>query len=409
MGFIYATNYGKKVNSKEGCKIEYFLNYNLGFTQATFGEDTMEIFGPEELLQRVLAKDLCTTCGACADLCPYFTVHNAKLARLFSCDRSQGRCYAHCPKIGVDFERLSSLYYDKPYKEKALGDYRKIVAARKGAKSPEGNFQDGGTVSALIILAMDLGWIDGALLTGRKGIMPDPRIVSDPAGVLSCSSSKYMASPTVSLINSAAEQGYEKLGMVGTPCQMTALAQIRSNPLDREDFKDVTRLTLGLFCTWAVDTHSFMAYLKSKEINIQEIQSMEIPPPPAETFILTLKDKTVQFPLNEVRSLVPKGCSICPDMTSEWSDLSIGALEGKTGWNTLIIRSQKGETLVDEAVKAGFLEVDELPAKNLENLTTACRNKKLRAKENSRELGFMDPKLNNPAEPVKKETIMGFR
>lgn len=369
----------------------------------------MEIFGPEELSQRILKQELCTACGACADICPYVNVYKGKIARLFSCDKSQGRCYAHCPKIGVDFNALSMRYYDTPYTQSPLGEYKKIVASRKGPESPDGWFQNGGTVSALIILALKQKIIDGAVLTGRKGMMPEPRIVSDPAQVLECASSKYMASPTVSILNTAAQKGFGQLGIVGTPCQMTAVAQLRTNPLNLENFKDVTALTIGLFCTWAVDTARFAAYLHDKGIDVSTVTSMDIPPPPAETFVLTLTDKTVQFPLADIRDLVPRGCSICPDMTSEWADLSVGALEGKPGWNTLIIRTQKGEALVDQAIKAGVLEVDDFPAKSLENLTTACTNKKKRAKENSLALGMLDPEFSTPAVPIKKQTIMGFR
>ena len=69
--------------------------------------------------------------------------------------------------------------------------------------------------------------------------------------------------------------------MVGTPCQMIAVAQMRMNPLDREDFEDPVALTVGIFCNWALDNRQLTAYL-SERMDIAEITGMDIPPPPAE-------------------------------------------------------------------------------------------------------------------------------
>jgi len=369
----------------------------------------MQIFGPEELLQRIHGQDLCTACGACVDLCPYFKTHKGKISQIFSCDRSQGRCYAHCPKIDVDFNRLSETFHNKPYKESPLGEVRKICMSKKGVNAPEGTFQNGGTVSALTIFALQQGLIDAAVLTDRTGIIPNPRLVDTPREVLECATSKYMLAPTIACVNTAGKKGYKSLGVVGTPCQMTALAQLRCNPLYKEDFNDITGLVLGLFCSWAIDTSRFIEFLETKQINVAAIKAMDIPPPPAEIFILTLEDSVVEFPLNEIRELVPKGCTICPDMTSEWTDLSIGALEGQNSWNTLIIRTEKGEALVDDAVNQGFLELAELPEANLKNLTYAAVNKKKRAREASDALGLNCEEFQHPAKKTQKQTIMGFR
>ena len=68
----------------------------------------MQILGSSELLEDVHTKDLCVDCGACVGLCPYFVSHNGKIARLFACTLSQGRCHAHCPKTQVDLNELST-------------------------------------------------------------------------------------------------------------------------------------------------------------------------------------------------------------------------------------------------------------------------------------------------------------
>jgi coenzyme F420-reducing hydrogenase beta subunit len=41
-------------------------------------------------------------------------------------------------------------------------------------------------------------------------------------------------------------------------------------------------------------------------------------------------------------------------MTAEFSDLSVGAVEGIPGWNTVIVRTAKGQELLEGARKAGM-------------------------------------------------------
>jgi coenzyme F420 hydrogenase subunit beta len=69
-------------------------------------------------------------------------------------------------------------------------------------------------------------------------------------------------------------------------------------------------------------------------------------------------------------------------MTAEFSDLSIGAVEGVPGWNTVIVRTKKGEELLEAARKGKRIQVREIPAANLVHLKEAALLKKKRALEN---------------------------
>ncbi len=335
----------------------------------------MQIAGSKELLEQVRNQSLCTACGGCVGLCPYHKVYKGKVAMTFDCDLTQGSCYAHCPKTEADHEKLSQKYFDTDYEETPLGYYQRIVAAKSGHKMGVGSFQNGGVGSALMTLALKTGLIDAAVLTDSVDSIPVPRLITKSEDVVQCASTKYMAAPTVSCFNQAAQDGYEKIGIVGTACQLKSVAKMRCNPLDKDNFKDPTALAVGLFCTWALDTRRFLEFL-SNTIEIAEIVSMDVPPPPAEVFTINTKNKTHQIPLDEIRTMIPKGCTTCPDMTAEWSDLSVGSFEGKPAWNTLIIRTEKGQKLVDKAVEEGYLVVDEFPMSSLEHLSSGAANKK---------------------------------
>jgi len=233
--------------------------------------------------------------------------------------------------------------------------------------------------------ALEKEIIDGAVVTDSNGLIPEPKIVTDVKGILSAASTKYMAAPTVSKVNEAVNKGFQKLGVVGTPCQMTAIAKMKTNPMNREDFKDPTELLIGLFCTWAVDTRRFIE-LVSEKTDVSSVTGMEIPPPPAEIFILKTTGKDIEILLDDIRQIVPDGCVLCPDLTCEFADLSVGAFEGRPGWNTLIIRTRKGEALVNKAVEDDYLVLDDFPDDNFAHLTAGAGNKKKRGKTNQKNL-----------------------
>ncbi|MBU3916322.1 4Fe-4S binding protein, partial [bacterium] len=224
----------------------------------------MRILGSKELLAQVRDKDLCVACGACVGICPYHKVYKGKVAMMFACDLSEGSCYAYCPRTEVDFEAISQKLFGTAFEEKPIGFYRKITASKAGGEMSGGSFQNGGTVSALMTLALKKGLIDAAILTGKEGVIPEPQIVTKAEDVVNCASTKYMAAPVISALNQGAKDGYEKMGVVGTACQLTAAGQIKCNPLKKEDFKDSTALAIGVFCTWALDTRQFLNFLAER-------------------------------------------------------------------------------------------------------------------------------------------------
>lgn len=349
----------------------------------------MKVLGATELKSNVLDKDLCIGCGACIELCPYFQTYRGKTAQLFSCDLKEGRCFAFCPKIEVDLDELSRHYFGKPYAIDPVGTYITIKKAKAGKSAPSGSFQCGGTVSALISYALSKGIIDSAILTGRDDLLPVPEIVTDSSKVTSYGTSKYSAAPTLAALNRAVKEGYQKIGFVGTPCQVTATAQMRLNPTGVEDFIDPVSLVIGLFCTWSLDFRVFSEFI-AEYAKPEEITKIDIPPPPAEIMEVFTGNGKIEIPLSVVRDTVPNSCDYCIDMTSEFSDISVGVLEGISDVNTLITRTERGQKLVDEAVSAGYLEIEDIPDENREHLMEASLNKKKRALKRLQEEGLLN-------------------
>jgi coenzyme F420 hydrogenase subunit beta len=168
------------------------------------------------------------------------------------------------------------------------------------------------------------------------------------------------------------------------------VAKIRCNPLRHDEFGDSVSLVIGLFCNWSLDQRALRTYL-GRMVDLSRIKGTDIPPPPAKIMRLDLGDEILEIPLDEVRPFIPATCRLCPDMTSEWADISVGMFEGRPGWNTLLVRTAKGQKLVNDTVASGLLLTEPMPAANLEHLKEAAAGKKRRAFQAVRQRGLLNP------------------
>jgi coenzyme F420-reducing hydrogenase beta subunit len=90
-------------------------------------------------------------------------------------------------------------------------------------------------------------------------------------------------------------------------------------------------------------------------------------------------------------------------MTAELSDISVGTVEGKEGWNTVIVRTAMGENLVRRAKNKGLIDTRPLPKGNLNHLKEASLLKKRRALEALKERGGMEKGyFSLPANLIKR-------
>ena len=239
-----------------------------------------------------------------------------------------------------------------------------------------------GVVSALCAYALEKGFIESAILTdrGEASRAPGGYVATKQAEVFSCAGSRYAASGSLSELNRAIGNGQKNLGVVGLPCQMEALARMERMTPEGHSVTDSVVLKIGLFCTWALDAVELTAFLKGKGV-AGPVRKFDIPPPPAEEFSVETGEGRAIFPLLEIRPLIQKGCTFCQDMTAEPADIAVGSMEGREGWNTVLIRTEVGRSLMESAVAAGKLEIDELPVDHLDHLKMAAKGKRQRGRQ----------------------------
>jgi coenzyme F420 hydrogenase subunit beta len=337
-----------------------------------------KIKGIGDLFKEVIDKGLCTVCGACVGDCPYVVFYRGKIRMLDLCNRTEGHCYEHCPRTFTDLDAVSSKIHGIPYSADEIGTVKKVLMARAGDGKIRTKGQYGGTVSALLSLALDNGSIDAAILSkNTDDKLPSGFVTRSSAQLLEGAGSNYMAYPALETFNRMPRESKDKFGIVVTPCQAIALAKMMVSPPEQRVNMNNVRLTIGLFCTWALAYDRFYEFLKEK-ITPAKIRRFDIPPPPANRFDIYIGKEVKSYPLDDIRSYRMHTCAYCLDMTAEFTDVSVGAAEGVDGWNTLIVRTQRGVDIVDAAVKEGKLEIRDLPPANLSHLKEAAMIKKAR-------------------------------
>ena len=365
----------------------------------------VKIRGQKELNQEVKDAHFCTGCGACVNLCPYQASYRDQVVMLHSCDLKEGGCYAFCPRTPTDLEDLKKRLFDPKDLTRELGAVKGFYITRAADPKVRARAQHGGTVTALITLALREGIIDTAILAEEgRDLLPQGVTVQDPDGIRKRSRSKFVVSPNVAEFNRLAKEGGKKIGVVATPCQALALAKMRMKPLKNYGERiGQLKLVIGIFCGWALSWRSLVEVLR-KKIALSEIEGMDIPPSKYHLLQLYTKKGTIDISLDEVTSSVRGACWYCPDLTAEFSDLSVGSArlpegwEQAKGWNQVIVRTPAGQNFLNLAKEKGLLEFRKVPDENLPKLKTASLGKKRTAMKNlkfrsrdEKNLYFLDP------------------
>jgi coenzyme F420 hydrogenase subunit beta len=340
-----------------------------------------DLHGLDELNRRVLEKGLCAACGACTGRCPYLTSFHGKTVILDRCTVEHGRCFTYCPMTFFDPDETSRSVFGAQYdSESGLGHTGQVAATRSADQETASRGQGGGTVTSLMALAMEQGLIDAAVLTGlpEGDLFPRGMVATTVPEILSCCGSRYVGAHSLVALREALDRGFQRIGVVGLPCQIRSLRKMALYDLKEEGLKDRISLAVGLFCNWAFSSRDFKAFL-AERYDLEHIRRFHIPPPPADVLELETTQGLTSIPLDELRPLIQAACGVCPDMTSEFADLSVGMYEGRDGWNTTIVRTDAGRSLFEKALREKALEADAFPEENLAHLKQASINKRRRS------------------------------
>lgn len=341
----------------------------------------------QQLVTRVMESGLCTGCGACTQLCPYMKNHKAETIVVFPCDRETGRCYAYCPRTETDLDDLRTALFDQTDVTEELGAIKQLYMTRAANPDIRRAGQHGGTVTALVTLAVSHGLIEGCVLADQDDkMLPKSVTVFTPEDILAKSGSKFGNSPTVGEFNRVSAGNRNRFGVVATPCQAKALAKMRTSPgkNDKERINKL-KLVIGLFCGWTLDwkkLHDMVA----RTVGDTPVLALDIPPSRHACMEVTTPEGIAEIPIDEVNTCARQCCDFCTDMTAEFADISVGSARSKDGWkidkhwNQVIVRSDAGRQLLALAREKGVLEFKKVPEENIVKLKAASLGKQVYGK-----------------------------
>lgn len=79
---------------------------------------------------QVIQPELCTGCGACQSLCPYWGSHEGRTLCFFDCERTDGRCQQFCPRMPSDLDALRKKFFSEDTLTQEIGPFRGLYLTR---------------------------------------------------------------------------------------------------------------------------------------------------------------------------------------------------------------------------------------------------------------------------------------
>jgi coenzyme F420-reducing hydrogenase beta subunit len=227
-----------------------------------------------------------------------------------------------------------------------LGVYSDMFSAKSGIDG-----QDGGMVTAMLISGLNSGALDSAIVVQRKkGYNAEAVIAKDIDEVKASKRTVYLKIRTTPKLRDLAEQGKKRIAVVCAPCEARAARKIRQTL--KHNFPDADVTVVGLFCFEAFN------YDKLKEetnrilgIDIDKAEKTQIH---KGKFTVQLAEKEYTCKIGDLNKAVEKGCLFCDDFSARLADISVGSVGSRSGYSTVIVRSDKGKKLLEnlEATKA---------------------------------------------------------
>ncbi len=243
--------------------------------------------------------------------------------------------------------------------EMVLGNYKTCVSARSTDKEILKGAQDGGIVTQMFAFALEEGIIDGAIVAGSGDTpwKPEPMIATNRDELLAAMGTKYNICPNVSMIKEATRSyGLDKVGIVGTPCQMLAVRKGQLYPVGLRDVPDKIALALGIFCMENFPYQS-LEMLVEDHCNVKMESAVKMDIGKGKFSVYTERGAVSQIPLKVTHKYEQPGCHVCLDYVANLADVSTGSVGSPDGWSTVFVRTKIGDDVWSRAADAGCFEV----------------------------------------------------
>lgn len=357
----------------------------------------------EDLIKEVHEKGICQECGGCVSFCssaeydiigfkdPYSPPVYIHKDQCLEC----GICYYICPQTHILDSELSETYEFSGYPSMPLGNVRAIYSCQAKDETFLKVGTDGGVVNSIINFLLEKKQIEGAVVSKTDApLLRKAAFATNKEDLINSAGTQLNISPQLDEIqkfctytNSISEINhykFNKLAIVGTPCQVYTIRCMQDLGVTPSENIEIC---LGLFCyeNFLFEKSQLKEFEKDFNISYYDIEKINI----KEDVIFKLKsedmeEKIVHIPFNHLDNYMRPACNACSDFTNIYADISFGGLGSPEKYTTVIVRTEKGEKVFNEALRAGIIkkiELDDSKINQLKALLTEFSYNKVKRRE----------------------------
>ena len=217
--------------------------------------------------------------------------------------------------------------------------------------------QDGGLVSALLIWALDKGYIDAALTsyvegTGEDGWKARPGVAATKDEVLAAAGSPlHLLGQHARARRGARARASRSSRSSGMSCQSSVPPVMWSRKVGKIGKPIV--FNIGLLCSKTFDDSIFEELFWTKYgLAKAEMIKMNI----KGVFQIWMRDGSYhEINLKECHAWTREGCIHCPDFAAEHADISTGGIGKDNDWTLTIVRTDLGREIISRMIADGSI------------------------------------------------------
>jgi coenzyme F420 hydrogenase subunit beta len=323
----------------------------------------------KELYSEVITSGLCTGCAGCVISCPHDVIgynHSAGEYKPFHLEDELGpddcghgvkgctSCTRACPRFRLwEPEANEHLFARDRTDDEVAGIYSDIMLVRASDDMVHQMGQDGGLVGAILIWAMQEGYIDAALTSFLEGDVGEwkarPGVATNRDEILESAGSRYTYSANTLAMDEALERGFSKLALVGMSCQSSVPPVMWHRKIGKIGKPII--FNIGLLCSKTFDDAIFEELFEAKYGLVkQDMVKMNI----KGVFQIWMKNGDYhEINLKECHAWTREGCTHCPDFAAEHADISTGGIGEFNDWTLTIVRTELGREIMTRMIADG--------------------------------------------------------